>query len=483
MTNGTYDVIIAGCGAGGLYAALSLDSSLSVLIFSKGELELSNSALAQGGIASVLDRDNDNRELHIKDTLIAGGYKNNIKAVEVLVDNGPAEIENLIRLGVDFDTDALGQLHLTLEGGHSRHRIVHHKDYTGLEVVRKLIQQAALRPNINMVDRSAMLNLERDGNGFHAGILRDGKLYNVTSKYLIMATGGIGRVYKYTTNSKIATGDGIMFAEKLGAQITDLSLIQFHPTAFAGGGNERPLISESVRGEGAWLLNCNKYRFMRDYDERGELAPRDVVSNCIREESIKTGSERFYLDITHEDPEFVKDRFPGIYAKCLEFGIDMTKDLIPVFPCQHYLMGGIDVDTYARTSVNGLYAVGECSHTGVHGRNRLASNSLLEALVFSHRAATDIGSGKNTPAPIQDHRFTLKKGAEIPASYRDEISEILQKGFFIKPDLDACKRGLSRIDEIISDVENGGYASGIPLLETQSASRIAKIVLTEVLSK
>lgn len=481
-----YDIMIIGSGVAGLYAALNLDERLSVLLVSKRDLELSNSALAQGGIAAVLRQDEDSRELHIKDTLIAGGYKNDRKAVEVLVDEGPKEVMNLITLGVEFDRDTLGALHMTLEGGHSRNRIVHHKDTTGLEVVQKLIVQAKKRQNITIMDEAAVLKLKKTEDGFHAGILHGDNFINVSSSFVILATGGIGRVYKYTTNSKIATGDGIVFASNLGAKVSAMNLIQFHPTAFAAGEErERFLISESVRGEGALLLNCNGERFMPGYDKRGELAPRDVVSHFIMEELKKTGSEDFYLDITAEDSEFIKNRFPGIYSKCLEEGIDMTKDRIPVFPCQHYLMGGIDVDTFARTNVTRLYAVGECSHTGVHGNNRLASNSLLEALVFSKRAALDITNRclEGIKRPSARAIFKLNEGNELPTGIRSETREIVQSSFFVNPNIEKAKSGLVRINELENELETGDYADSLDYLEATSLVKIAKFILTEVIAE
>lgn len=479
-----YDVIIVGTGVAGLYAALNLDPRLSVLIISKRELELSNSALAQGGIAAVLNRDTDSRDAHIRDTMIAGGNQNNLAAVEVLVDEGPKEVMNLIKLGVEFDRDALGKLHMTLEGGHSVNRIVHHKDTTGLEVVQKLLAQVLRRSNITVFDSASVLRLGQIHGGFCAGVLRTGKFTDICARFVILATGGIGRVYKYTTNSAIATGDGIVLANALGAKVSGISLIQFHPTAFAAREErERFLISESVRGEGAVLLNCRGERFMTGYDKRGELAPRDVVSNFLMEESKKTGSEDFYLDITAQDAEFVKSRFPGIYAKCLDEGIDITKDKIPVFPCQHYLMGGIDVDTFSHTAVDGLYAAGECSHTGVHGNNRLASNSLLEALVFSRRAADDISQkflgSASTLSP--QALYELRGGEDLPAGIRSEVREIVQRSFFVNPDMDAARAGLERVCEIDSMLETGGYADSLDLLEATSLVKIAKLILTEVL--
>lgn len=386
-----FDVVIIGTGAAGLYAALQFSEDYKVLLLAKRELDLSNSSLAQGGVAAVLDKNNDNYKLHIADTLIAGKYKNNLSSVEKLVTEGPDDVLKLAEMGVDFDLGQDGELSKTLEAGHSRHRIVHHKDSTGKEIIDKLLQLVKRNPNITICQNSLVYAIEKIENGFCTCYLQDGKNYQVGSNYCIICTGGIGRVYQYTTNSAISTGDGIAFAYMLGAKISHLSRVQFHPTAFAAENNrERFLISEAVRGEGAVLLNCNGERFAFDYDERGELAPRDVVSNAIMLEAKKTNSQKFYLDITHKDPEFVKERFPMIYEKCLEEGVDITKDRIPVFPCQHYLMGGINVDINARTSVDGLYAAGECSHTGVHGANRLASNSLLEALVFSRTAAQDI---------------------------------------------------------------------------------------------
>jgi len=349
--------------------------------------------------------------------------------------------------------------------------------------VQTLLAQVKKRPNITIADDAAILKISRLKDGFCVGILRGDSFYNACGSFCILATGGIGRVYKYTTNSKIATGDGIVFAHKLGAKVSNISLIQFHPTTFAGvDAHERFLISESVRGEGAVLLNCHGQRFMPDYDKRAELAPRDVVSHFIIEESKKTGSEKFYLDITAQDPEFIKNRFPAIYAKCLDEGIDITKDRIPVFPCHHYLMGGIDVNLNSQTSVEGLYAVGECSHTGVHGNNRLASNSLLEAVVFSRRAAAEISEKclAGVDKPEKCAIFKLKGGKKIPSGLRSEVQSIVQESFFVNPDIPKALLGLARVNEIEHEIETGGYADGLDLLELTSLVEIAKFILTEV---
>lgn len=483
-----YDVLIVGSGAAGLYAALQFPEDVSVLLISKRELTLSNSSLAQGGVAAVLDKDNDNFKLHIADTLIAGKYKNNLEAIEVLVSEGPGDVMKLKEMGVAFDLDENGHLQMTLEAGHSRHRIVHHKDSTGRAIVEVLIEQVMTHKNIEICDNTMLYKLDRNEKGFYAGLLLpDGSSRIIAAHYCIMASGGIGRVYQYTTNSAIATGDGITLAFMLGARIKHLSRIQFHPTAFAAENDrERFLISEAVRGEGAVLLNCDGERFAFKYDERGELAPRDVVSNAIILESREKGNEKFYLDITHKDPEFVKKRFPMIYEKCLEENIDITKQWIPVFPCQHYLMGGIDVDLYARTTVDRLYAAGECSHTGVHGANRLASNSLLEALVFSRRAANDITARLKEEDNSSFGTFTEREdlsGNKLPHGYRTEIRKLMQDCCFVIPAPELIPASIKRAKEILTDLTGGEYETDHNFVEARSLATVACIVLEEVQKK
>lgn len=486
--NKEYDVLIVGSGAAGLYAALQFPEDVSVLLISKRELTLSNSSLAQGGVAAVLDKSNDNFKLHIADTLIAGKYKNNLEAIEVLVSEGPKDVLKLKEMGVAFDLDSDGKLQMTLEAGHSRHRIVHHKDSTGRAIVDVLIDQVKQHKNIDICDNTMLYKLDKTENGFFAGLmLSDGTSRVIAAHYCILASGGIGRVYQYTTNSAIATGDGITLAFLLGARIKHLSRIQFHPTAFAAENDrERFLISEAVRGEGAVLLNCDGERFAFKYDERGELAPRDVVSNAIILESQAKGNEKFYLDITHKDPEFVKKRFPMIYEKCLEENIDITKEWIPVFPCQHYLMGGIDVDLYARTTIDRLYAAGECSHTGVHGANRLASNSLLEALVFSRRAADDITSRlkseSNAPFGEFEEHDDLS-GNPLPHGFRTEIRRIIQDCYFVIPKPEKIPEGLRRSKEILTDLLSGEYEVTHDYVEARSLATVACIILEEVMKK
>ncbi len=478
-----YDVLIVGSGVGGLYTALSLPEDVSVLVLSKKSDTLSNSNLAQGGVAAVLSFENDSFDLHYEDTMIAGSRENDPDAVNVLVHEGPDDVRKIMQYGVDFDKNPDGTVQKTLEGGHCRRRIVHHKDTTGAEIVKKLLEEVHRRKNITQVPNSLVYKLEKVKSGFCADILdENGKPFSVFADYCVLATGGIGRVYKYTTNPAVATGDGIRLAYELGAAIKHLSYVQFHPTAFNGPDREQFLISEAVRGEGAYLLNCNKERFMHRYDDRLELAPRDVVSRAIILESRKTGSNNFYLDITYKDSDFVRNRFPGIYAGCLEHGVDITKDLIPIFPCQHYLMGGIDVSLEARTTVSRLYAVGECSHTGVHGKNRLASNSLLEALVFGRRAAEDITKCINagfSHVTVEDKQLDIS-GAPMPKGLRTEIRSIMQRAYFVIPDMDAVHTGLKKVDKILARLKNGKFAITPDYCEALSLASVAHIILKEV---
>ena len=478
-----YDVIIVGSGVSGLYAALNLNLNLKILMLSKKELTLCNSALAQGGVAAVMDKEDDNYELHIKDTLIAGGYKNDKDNLRILVEQGPTDVKNLLKYGVEFDRKEDGSIDLTLEGGHSRHRIAHHKDSTGYEIVTSLIDSVKKLSNVTIVENGHLVGIEKNDGSFYAAVYKSGEYSYYTSKAVIFATGGIGRVYDFTTNSAIATGDGIQFAYNLGAEIKNLSYIQFHPTAYADKKNrECFLVSEAVRGEGAYLLNCHKERFMHKYEpERKELAPRDVVSKCIMEEQRVTGSDEFFLDISYKDADFIKNRFPMIYSRVLEKGYDMTKEPIPIYPCQHYLMGGISVNGNGATTVKGLYAAGECAHTGVHGLNRLASNSLLEALVFSRLIAEQINE---TTAPSEsgttEYEFRSPEGKPIPSGLRTEIRHIMQKAYFVVPDVEEAKKSIGRVKEIKEQLETGGYEMTPDYIEALSIATCAYIVLSEI---
>lgn len=482
--NVNYDVIIAGCGAAGLYAAINLPSSLKVLIVCKRELSLCNSSLAQGGIAGVYNSPTDNIQYHQNDTLIAGGFKNNVEAVHTLVSEAAQDLEHIIKLGVDFDKNPDGTYHRTLEGGHSHHRIFHHADATGKEITSTLLENVQQLENVTIMENTIICGTKKTSTGYSA-FLKNGDNYQTYNcHFMILATGGIGRVYEFTTNSAIATGDGITFAYEMGAKIKNLSYVQFHPTAFNNRATrECFLISEAVRGEGAYLLNCKKERFMHNYDQRLELAPRDVVSHSIVLESRKQNSTEFFLDISYKDSEFLKNRFPMIYQNLLKQGFDLTKEPVPIFPCQHYLMGGIDVDNNSETSLHNLFACGECSHTGVHGSNRLASNSLLEALVFSRHAADCIKSRLNdVPATFETAEFDAHLGGEhMPKGFRTETRRIMQKSHFVIPDKKEAAEGFKRISEIRDNLLNSGYVVDTDYILAKSIVTVAYIILGEVM--
>ena len=482
--NKQYDAIIVGAGVSGLYCALNLDKNLKVLLICKRKLMLCNSALAQGGVASVLDKKNDSFDLHINDTYIAGGFKNNTEHTEILVQEGPNDVLKTIDFGVEYDKNEDGSLNLTLEGGHSRRRIAHHKDSTGFELTSKLQQAVLSLENVDVLENAMLSSIKKVSGGFFADVMQSDEHNYYTAPFVVFATGGIGRVYEYTTNSAIATGDGIAFAYSLGAEIRNLSLIQFHPTAFADHKTrECFLISEAVRGEGAYLYNCNGERFMERYDPRLELAPRDVVSGAIIQESIRTGSQEFYLDISRKDKDFLINRFPMIYQNLLKAGFDLTKEKIPIFPCHHYLMGGIDVDSNSQSSLKGLYAVGECSHTGVHGNNRLASNSLLEALVFSRRAANDINEKfKEGVSPVKAQNIFISYGTEpIKTGVRTCVRKIMQDSYFVLPNKKYAKEGFLEVKEILDYLSDENIEMTADLIEARSLATVAYLILKEII--
>ena len=380
------DVLIVGSGVAGLYASLNLREDLEIIMVSKKSVNLCNSSLAQGGIAVA--RGKEDFQSFIEDTLKAGKYENNIDSVKVLVEESMDNINKLIDLGANFEKDENGVL-FTKEGAHKINRIVYHKDITGKHVEDILLENVKRRKNVKIIEDCEMVDIyHRDNRCIGALFNKDGETLSIYAKVVILATGGIGGLFKKSTNERIITGDSIGVAIRNNIEIKDLSYIQIHPTAFFSKKSEekRFLISESVRGEGGKLINCNGERFV------DELLPRDIVSKKIYEEMKKTNSNNVFLDVSFMEKSFLQNRFPNIYNKCLEEGIDISKEPIPVAPAQHYFMGGIKVDLNGKTSMENLYAFGETSCTGVHGANRLASNSLLEALVFSRRGALEINS-------------------------------------------------------------------------------------------
>ncbi len=401
MTKQTHDVLIIGSGAAGLTAALALAEHKKVLVLAKGSLDGGSTAWAQGGIAAVLDA-GDTFENHIHDTMRAGAGLNRLETVEFVIERAPHSISRLVELGVPFNEEG-ADLHLTREGGHSHRRIVHVNDATGWAVQEALLKAANANPNITMLPGRSCVDLitgkheERysgSGRVWGAYALNDatGKVEAHTAHATIMAAGGAGRVYQFSTSPRGATGDGIAMAWRAGARVSNMEMMQFHPTCLYNLEVKNFLITEAVRGEGGHLLHPETgHRFMADYDpERMELAPRDVVARAIDDQIKRYGLDYVHLDISHQPPEFVKEHFPTIHEKLMGLGIDMTKGPIPVVPAQHYTCGGILIDLAGRTDLPGLYAAGECTESGLHGANRLASNSLLECFVFGEAAAADI---------------------------------------------------------------------------------------------
>ncbi len=396
-----YDVLVIGSGAAGLTAALSLATKLKVLVLAKGKLTSGSTAWAQGGIAAVLDA-GDTFEDHIRDTMVAGAGLNDRDVVEYVIAHAPEAIARLVELGVPFDSDG-GNLHLTREGGHSHRRIVHVHDATGWAVQAALLKAAEENPNITLLpDRSCIDLITGRHESRYSGSGRvwgayaldtvTGKVEAYTARATVMAAGGAGRCYLFSTAPRGATGDGIAMAWRAGARVSNMEMMQFHPTCLYNLEVKNFLITEAVRGEGGHLNHPETgHRFMTDYDpERMELAPRDVVARAIDDQIKRSGLDYVHLDISHQPPEFVKEHFPTIYDRLETLGIDMTKEPIPVVPAQHYTCGGIVIGLDGRTDLPGLWAAGECTESGLHGANRLASNSLLECFVFGEAAARDI---------------------------------------------------------------------------------------------
>jgi len=388
----SYDYLVLGSGSAGLTFALRVCTQGTVALVTKKERTDSNTNWAQGGIAGVMGPD-DNPELHIEDTLISGAGLCDEEAVRVLVSEGPDRIRELMDYGARFNKSDDGTLALGREGGHSRRRIIHTADLTGQEVERTLVEAVRAHANIDVLEHHYAVDLIIDGGVCQGAYVLDeatGKVESYAAKATLLATGGAGQVYRFTTNPPIATGDGVAIAWRAGAEIRNMEFIQFHPTSLFHPDAKSFLISEAVRGEGGILKRRDGTAFMAEYDpERKDLAPRDIVARAIDSEIKKTGDECVYLDVTHLPAAEIKSHFPTIYARCLSFGIDITTDWIPVVPAAHYSCGGVRTDLNGRSSIDRLYACGEVACTGVHGANRLASNSLLEALVFAKRAAED----------------------------------------------------------------------------------------------
>ncbi|MBI2259480.1 MAG: L-aspartate oxidase [Flavobacteriia bacterium] len=421
----SFDVCIIGTGIAGLTTAIKLSEqnpSLQIACFSKERKKETNTRLAQGGIACVIDKEDD-FELHIQDTLKAGKYKNNTEVVQLVVQNSPNCINTLIEWGVPFNRNKSGQLALGLEGGHSKNRIVHVNDYTGKAIQDVLIKKSQLYPNIHFFTNQIVfeiISINQQVVGFYSFDNQKQEISTFKSSFVVLATGGMGHFFNKSTNSVYATGDGIILAHQVGADIKNLNSIQFHPTALYEKRKKKLfLISEAVRGYGAHIVNKKGERFLFQYDERGELATRDIISKAIYQEMKKNNEKCVYMDLKHL--QHFSEEFPMIAQELIDKGFSIKEDLIPIVPAAHYQCGGINVNTNAQTNIKNLYAVGECSETGLHGLNRLASNSLLEAFVYAGQCSKHILSeiNDNNHKPLE---FSFKK-----YTIENKISKIHQK--------------------------------------------------------
>jgi L-aspartate oxidase len=451
------DFIVIGSGVAGLRASIELAGrGARVTVLTKDRARESNTEYAQGGVAVVLAED-DNAELHEDDTLVAGAGLCDVEAVETLVSEGTRGIRQLIEWGANFDREG-GELIFTQEAAHSRRRIVHaNGDSTGAELVRSLIAKAKTEPLINLIPFANTESLVvRDGScegvRFLDPVLRGPR--DIRGKAVLMCTGGAGQLYMHTTNPPVATGDGMAMAYFAGADMADMEFVQFHPTALNLKNAPRFLLSEAMRGEGGLLKNKFGERFMPRYDERAELAPRDIVARSIVAEMRRTGTRNVLLDMTALDPEFLKHRFPKIYQTCRSHGLDITVDPLPVSPASHYCMGGIRTDLWGRSTVPGLYAAGEVTCTGVHGANRLASNSLLEGLVFGARAgeaaANDRSGFQSRRAPAAVSSSGGVRSHEISTAVKKRIKRVMWERVGIVRDLDSLQRAVREFGQIAS---------------------------------
>jgi L-aspartate oxidase len=460
------DLLIIGGGLAGLRAALAADPRLSVLVITKDSIRQSNSNYAQGGIAGVLDPE-DRFENHVADTLRAGGDLCDEGVVEMVVREGPERIHELIAWGAKFDEES-GGLALGREGGHSHDRIVHALgDATGREVMRAVIQRVNSLPNLETWQNTCTLDLLTSGGACRGALVWNeshGKTL-VWAKQTILATGGAGQVYRETTNPEVATGDGHALAYRAGAELRDMEFMQFHPTVLYIAGSSRNLITEAMRGEGALLVDRNGVRFMPEYDDRAELAPRDIVSRAIVTQMEKTRHPNVYLDLSHLDPQRVRTRFPGIAAVCAEFGIDITRDPIPVRPGAHYMIGGVTVDHQGRTTLPGLWAAGEVTSSGLHGANRLASNSLLEGLVYGAHAGE--GASRAAEAIEDDYHALPLANAAVPdigepldlADIRNSLKSLMWRDVGVRRNRPELAEATEMIDRWCGYVLNRQFAN------------------------
>lgn len=510
MTNNTEkecDVLVIGSGAAGLTLALKLadeNPNINLIVLSKGPIEEGSTSKAQGGIAAVCNvyADNDSLESHVNDTLIAGAGLCEKDAVEFTVKNAKSSIEWLIKEGVDFDKadDSQNDYHLTREGGHSHRRIFHAADATGKAVQDTLITQALNHPQITVLERFNVIDLVTTkklglpGNrvlGVYVLNCATGKVENIYAKFVALCTGGASKVYQYTTNTEISSGDGIAMAWRAGCRVANMEFNQFHPTSLYNPQDQNFLLSEALRGEGALLKRPDGTRFMPSYDKREELAPRDVVARAIDHEMKRLGVDCMYLDISYKDPEFVKKHFPNIYERCLKVGIDITKQPIPVVPAAHYTCGGVMVDQRALTDISNLYAIGEVSYTGLHGANRMASNSILECLVYGAAAAKDILSKLDSAPSITkfkpwDESQVTNSDEEVIIQHNwHELRMVMWDYVGIVRTNKRLERAKHRIDLLKKEVKEyyENFRITNNLLELRNLLQIAELVIKSAMKR
>jgi len=446
-----FDFIVIGSGIAGLNTSLILSEYGKVLLITKKKLSVSSTNLAQGGIAAVLHKE-DSAKSHILDTLMAGYYHNKKSAVKLLVQGGSKAVTKLIKLGVKFDKHANGELISSYEAAHSSPRIVHATDFTGREIEKILIGTVLKTKNIEIWENTMAVELiVKDKQCYGVQVLKNNKMLNLFSRACILATGGIGQIYQWTTNPGVATGDGIAIAYEAGAKLKDLEFIQFHPTAFADKTSPLLLLSEALRGEGGLLLNNKHERFMLKYHPKAELAPRDAVSRAIYEEQKKGP---VFLDISHLDKKFILNRFPNISNEIKKRGYDITKQVIPVTPAAHFLCGGIKTDKFGRTSIKNLFAYGETAATGVHGANRLASNSLLEGMVFPEQIKYCIDELPKKSLVPSPYHLVPKKVPSPQSLVTETIRSEIQKLMWQYVGITRTQKGLTTVIQKLKKLQN-----------------------------
>jgi L-aspartate oxidase len=495
-----YDVLVIGSGAAGLTLALQLAPQAKIALLSKGDLTETSTLYAQGGIAAVLDA-TDTVESHLADTLVAGAGLCDPGVVRFVVENAGQAIKRLIDYGVPFSRSEASpdEYHLTREGGHSHRRIIHAADQTGRAVETTLEERARANGNIDIYEHRLAIDLVREKKdgalgrcvGAYALDRKSGKIGLFRARTVVIASGGAGRVYLYSTNPDGCTGDGIAMAWRAGCRVANMEFMQFHPTCLYHPQAKNFLISEAVRGEGGRLVLPNGKRFMPRFDERAELAPRDIVARAIDHEMKRLGIDCVYLDISHQPASFIEEHFPTIFATCLKLGIDMRKQPIPVVPAAHYTCGGIMIDRHGRTDVPGLYAIGEASFTGLHGANRMASNSLLECLVYGAAAADHILTQlpKLAPppeVPVWDESWVTNSDEEVVVSHNwDELRRFMWDYVGIVRTTKRLERAMHRIEMLLDEIDDyyGSFRVTGDLLELRNLAAVAKLIIRSALAR